>query len=191
MDQEKKEREESSPTDLIGGTINIFGFKIDLGDLLASPENVKGRMEELREKLKAAGGKEVLSDEEWHQGGARITGHIRTRGILGEQDFHVGTMGKPKRREAGGPAPRVPEVMEPPVDIFDEEQQVTIVADVPGVNLEDLELKIEGNTFCISTKATAPRSYRKELTLEADVEPEGLQATCHNGVLEIHLPKRS
>lgn len=182
----------SAPAEIISGALNIFGLKIDLGELLRSPEELQERLEELRETLKAAGGKEVLSDEEWRQGRASISGHIRTRSLSGEQEFHVGTLGRSRSRATGRPAPTPPEaeVTEPPVDVFDEGQQVTIVADVPGVGLEDLELKVEGRVFSLATKATARRSYRKELRLEHDVDPESTQATCHNGALEVRLRKR-
>ena len=185
-----EKKKELDPTELLGGTLNIFGLKLDLGELLASPENVQARLEELREKLKQAGGREVLSDEQWRQGGASITGQIRTRGLLGDQEFHIGTMGRPGRRETGQRAAERAEVAEPPVDVFDEAEGVTIIADVPGVSLEDLELKVEGHVLSIATKPTARRSFRKELRLEADLVPDSLQATCRNGVLEVRVRKQ-
>ncbi|MBF8267848.1 MAG: Hsp20/alpha crystallin family protein [Dehalococcoidia bacterium] len=181
-------KKEFDPSDFLSGTLNILGIKLDLGDLLEAPEKLTGHLEELREKLKAVGGKETLSDEEWGQGGATITGHIRTGGLLGDQEYHIGTSGKPRTR--GKPAPEPPEVIEPAVDVFDEEGQVIIVADVPGVSLEELELRVAGGVFSLSSKATARRSYRKELSLGADLEPESLRATCRNGVLEVRLRKR-
>ena len=186
----KEEESGNDPRDLLGGTLNILGFKIDLGELLASPEGFNGRLEELRERLKAAGGKEVLSDEEWRQGGASVTGHIRTGGILGEQEFHIGTTGRPQTRRRGRPVPEPPEAMEPPVDVFEEGQEVTIIADVPGVSPEDLELKVEGNVFVLSTKADARRNYRKEIRFESAVDPDSLQVAGHNGVLEVRLRKQ-
>ena len=187
----KGEKEKQpEPSDLIGGVLNVFGLKIDLKELLASPENLKGRLEELRDSLKEAGGKEILSDEEWRRGGAGITGHIRTRGVLGEQEFHVGTTGRPGRKRPGRPAPEPPEPVEPPVDVFDEGEQVVIVADLPGAGLEDIEVTIEGRVLSLSTKKTARRMYRKELRLEADVAQDSLQPECRNGVLEVRLQKR-
>ena len=76
---------ESDLSDVLGGTLDIFGLKIDLGKLLSSQEDVKGRLEELREKLKKAGGKEALNDDEWKRGEASISGHFKTGGILGER----------------------------------------------------------------------------------------------------------
>ncbi len=190
MTKSDKEKEPEL-SGLLSGTLNILGFKLDLGDLLSSPEELKGGLEALREKLKEAGGKEVLSDEEWRQGGASITGHIRTHGLLGEQEFHVGTLGRSQRRKAGGPTRAAPEVevTEPPVDVFDEGQEVTIVADVPGISLEELDLKVEGSLVSLSSKATARRSYRKEIRLGAELEPSSLRATCRNGVLEVRVQK--
>lgn len=189
-DNDKERKKDVGPTALLGGTLNILGLKIDLGELVTSPENLADRLEELREKVKAAGGKEVLSDEAWRRGGASISGHIRVRGPSGEREFHVGTLGKQRRAAPGQPAPSAAETAEPPVDVFDEGQQVTIVVDVPGVSLDDLELKVQGHIFSLSTKPTARRNYRKELRLEADVDPDSLRATCHNGVLEVRIRKR-
>lgn len=187
MDEETKKVD---PSDVLSGTLNIFGVEIDLGALLTSPEGVQDRLGELRERLKQAGGKEVLSDDEWRAGGVGVTGHIRTRGLLGEREFHIGATGERRRRERGKPAEEAPEAVEPPVDVFDEEEQVIILADVPGASSEDLELKVEGSTFFLSTRATALRSYRKALHIEADLEPDSLKATCHNGVLEVRVLKR-
>lgn len=179
------------PTELIGGTLNIFGLKFDLSELLASPESVQGHLEQLREKLKEAGGKEVLSDAEWRAGGASITGSIRTRGLAGDREFHLGTLGKPR---GGAMASRrveeTQEVAEPPVDVFDEPDEVTIIADVPGVSLEDLEVRAHGNVLSINTRAKARRHYRKEVRVDADLDPTSLRSTCRNGVLEARVRKR-
>jgi HSP20 family protein len=185
-----KEKRERDPSELLGGMLNIFGLKVDLGDLLSSPENLRDRLEQLREKLKEAGGTEVLSDEEWRRGAGSVTGHIRIRGIRGEEEYHVGTLGKRGRGASGRRMPEPPDVLEPPIDVFDEAGEITIVADVPGVKLEDLQLEVEGSEFRLSTKAGTGRSYRKELQLEADLDPGSLRSTCNNGVLEVRLRKR-
>ena len=185
-----KAGKELDPTAILGGTLNILGLKIDLGKMLASPEDLAGRLEELREKLKAAGGKEGLSDEAWRRGDTGVGGHILVRGPSGEREFHVGTLGRPGRQPTREPAPEAPEPSEPPVDVFDEGPQVTIVADVPGVGLEDLELKVQGDAFSLSTKPAARRSYRKDLPLSPELDPDSLKATCRNGVLEVHVRKK-
>jgi len=184
-----KRKKKDDPKTLLGGTLNILGLHLDLGELVNSPEKLTDQLQQLRERLKQAGGKETLSDVEWREGGMTISGHIRTRGLLGEREFHLGTTGKPSRREAKGQQFEPAEPVEPPVDVFDEGRQVTILADIPGVSLEDLDLKVEGHTFSLVSKKTARRSYRKELDLTADVDPDSLTATCRNGILEVRLAK--
>jgi HSP20 family protein len=77
------------------------------------------------------------------------------------------------------------------VDVFHEEQEVVVVAEVPGVELADLELKVKDDVLSISTKPAARRNYRKEIKLGSRVDQDSLKATCRNGILEIHLQKKT
>jgi HSP20 family protein len=185
----KKGDKESDLSDVIGGTLNILGLKIDLAKLLSSPEDVRDRLEELREKLKKAGGREVLSDEEWRRGETSISGHLRTRGILGEREYHIGTTEPPASRRGRERVSEPPEAVEPPVDVFHEAEEIVVVAEVPGVHLADLELKVKDDVLSLSTKPAARRSYHKEVGLGVRVDADSLKATCRNGILEVHLRK--
>ena len=185
-----KKKGDIDPSELVGGILNIFGLKIDLAEALSSQEGFRSRLEELRERLIAAGGKETLSDLEWKRGAVKVTGHLRTRGILGDQEFHIGTMGK-RHEEGEQPSAGQPEqASEPPVDILDEGKLVRIVADVPGVSLDDLALDVGKRRVTISTRDTSRRSYRKELRLDTEVDPASMRASCRNGVLEVYLRKK-
>ena len=185
----KKDDKEIDLSDAIGGTLNILGMKIDLAKLLSSPEDVRDRLEELREKLKKAGGREVLSDEEWGRGGTTISGQVRTRGILGEREYHIGTGVSPSKRKKPERKAQPPEMVEPAVDVFHEAEEIVVIAEVPGVELADLELKVEDDVLSLSTKPAARRRYRKEIKLESRVDADSLKATCRNGILEVHLQK--
>ena len=187
----KKETQEPNISDVIGGTLNILGLKLDLGKMLSSPEDVSKQLEELREKLKKAGGKETLSDEEWRKGKVSVTGQIKTRGILGDREYHIGTTepsivagGRRKVSEA-------PEAVEPPVDVFPEGEEIVVVAEVPGIEMVDLEFKVNEDVFSLSTKSSARRNYHKEIKLSSKVDGDRMKATCKNGILEVHLPKKT
>ena len=187
----EKGDKESNLSDVIGGKLNLFGLKIDLGKLLSSPEDVRERLEELREKLKKAGGREVLSDEEWRGGETSISGHFKTGGMLGEREYHIGTAGPATRGRGRERVSEPPEPVEPPVDVFHEAEETVVVAEVPGVELADLELKVEDDVLSLSTKPAARRGYRKEIKLGSPVDADSLKATCRNGILEVHLQKRT
>ena len=199
MDEEKRDDKEFDISDVIGGKLNIFGLNIDVGKLLSSPENVRGQIEELRDKLKQAGGKETLSDEEWRSGGVSVGGHITTRSLAGDTEYHIGTSGlrtrrddptgaRPRPRER---APRPPEVVEPAADVFHEAEEIVVVAEVPGVTLEDLEIKVEDSNLSLSSKPGVRRQYRKLIELGSPVASESMESSCRNGILEVHLKKPS
>lgn len=183
----KKGDKEPDLSDVIGGTLDLFGLKIDLGKLLSTPEELKDQLEELREKLKGAGGREALSDEEWRAGGASISGHFKTRGVLGEREYHIGTSGPSAKRKARGGVSEPSEAVEPPVDVFHEAGDILVIADVPGVELADLDLGVKDDVLSLATKPAARRSYKKEIKLGARVEADSLKASCRNGTLEVRL----
>ena len=187
----KKGGKESEISDVIGGTLNILGLKIDLAKLLSSPEDVQGRLEKLREKLKEAGAKEALSDEEWLKGKVSVSGYVRTKGILGERDYHIGTAGPATSQRERAKVSEQPETIEPPVDVFHEDQEIVIVAEIPGIDLADLDFKVEDDVFSFSTKPQARRSYRKEIKLGSKVDGGSLKATCKNGMLEARLRRKT
>jgi HSP20 family molecular chaperone IbpA len=95
---------------------------------------------------------------------------------------------KRKRKEK---APEPPEAVEPPVDVFREAKEIVVVAEVPGVELADLELKVKDDVLSISTKSTARRNYLKKIELGSLVDEKSLKANCRNGILEIHLQKKT
>jgi HSP20 family protein len=204
MAEEKKGEQEFDLSNVIGGRLNILGLTLDLGKLLSAPEEVKEQLEELRDKLKQAGGKEVVSDEEWQRGGVRVSGYVSTRGLLGDSEYHIGTTPHPRgsprpgsrarpsvRRNAPhlSETPETAEVAEPAVDLYHEDQGIVVVAEVPGVGLEEMELKVEGSVLTLATKPGVRRQYRKAINLGAPVDQESLRATCRNGVLEARFKK--
>ena len=187
----KKETKEPEISNVIGGTLNILGLKIDLGKLLSAPEDVSKQLEELREKLKKAGGKETLSDEEWRKGKVSVTGQIKTRGILGDREYHVGTTEPSIKTKGSKNVSEAPESVEPPVDVFPEGKEIVVIAEVPGIEMVDLEFKVNGDAFSFSTKSSARRNYHKEIKLSSKVDGNRMKATCRNGMLEVHLPKKT
>ena len=105
----------------------------------------------------------------------------------------VGPDGKPVIREFGNVqknrfGPKIKEEREPLVDILEEDKQVVIVAELPGVEKEEISLRATEDALTISVD-TADRKYHKELALPAKVDPKSAQASYKNGVLEVRLKK--
>lgn len=83
--------------------------------------------------------------------------------------------------------PEVAESREPLVDIFDEGDELHVVAEVPGVEERDVTVEVHGDILAIET--TGARRYAKELLLPAAGSPVGLRTTYRNGILEIRIKK--
>jgi len=76
----------------------------------------------------------------------------------------------------------------PLVDVFDGENNVQVVAEMPGIEKEDVELDVEGRELEIKA-ARGDRKYHEFVELPADVDVESAKATYKNGVLDITLNK--
>jgi HSP20 family protein len=105
----------------------------------------------------------------------------------------VGPDGKPVIREFGNVKPgrrrhKILEEREPLVDVIDKDKDVVIVAELPGVERNDINLDTTEDHLAISVD-TSERKYHKELTLPARVDPKSARASYRNGVLEVKLKK--
>jgi HSP20 family protein len=93
----------------------------------------------------------------------------------------------------------------PPVDIFEDEHNITLQAEIPGVKQEDLSVTLENNVLTITGDRKFKEEEKKEnfhrierrygkftrsFTLPASVDSQSVNATFENGVLNVTLPKR-
>lgn len=108
----------------------------------------------------------------------------------------IGPDGKPVVREFGnvkrGPEPlkAIREQREPLVDVVDGEKDVRVIAELPGVSKEDIDVEVKDGSLTISVDA-ADRKYHKELQLPESTVVDGAVSKFNNGILEITFPKKS
>lgn len=91
----------------------------------------------------------------------------------------------------------------PAVDIFENEKELTLLADMPGVKACDLHLGIKDGILTLSGDTKSPekpseadilREYRvgnyfREFALSEVIDQEKIEAEMKNGVLRLRLPK--
>lgn len=90
----------------------------------------------------------------------------------------------------------------PPVDIYENADEVLVVAEVPGVASDGVNLNFENNQLTIVATASQPDlggtalfrefedvDYRRSFELAPGIDPEGISAELSGGTLKIHLPK--
>lgn len=150
-----------------------------------------GGLADLVQKLGhlAEGGRQLRKEGEIRdpQGNVRGIFGYNVRVGIGGEDLHVEPFGNVGKDQATGEAV-VHETREPMVDLFEEEDHVLVVAEVPGVSEDDLHVDLADDILSLTAEAGETK-YRKEVLLPQSFEPHNLSYTCHNGVLKIKLLK--
>jgi len=75
------------------------------------------------------------------------------------------------------------------LDIHETEDELRVVADIPGVQKEDIELKCDGTTLTLDA-AGEDRRYSERVDLPTRVDEHSASATYNNGVLEVAFDRR-
>jgi HSP20 family protein len=165
------------------------GINIDLGfgGLFKNLGDLIDLVSEMADKAEAEGGEKTA------------TGEFEVKGL---GDKGRGVYGFTIRSATGGGAPRVErfgnlrateegpvvaDVREPLVDLFDEGDEVLVVAELPGVSEAQVQVELQDDILSLTT--TGDRRYAKEILLSDPVDPASLRQTYTNGILELRLKK--
>src|SRR3990172_6307914 len=166
MAREKKKKEKEE-----------IGFDFGLGGLFKGIE----KLIDLAADLKEAGG-------EIKKGGELDLSHLK-EGMKGVFGFSVKTVVEPVGNIKKTPkGPRVEEEREPITDVFDEKEEVVVMAEMPGINEEGISLDLKGDILEIKAVGK-DRKYHKEVLLPSKVKSETLTSAYKNGILEIKIKK--
>jgi HSP20 family protein len=92
----------------------------------------------------------------------------------------------------------------PDVDLKETDQEVVLSVDLPGMNPDEIDISVTGNTFTISGEKSSEdqkkgegyyrreRSYgsfRRSIPLPTEVDKDNTKATYKQGVLKVVMPK--
>jgi HSP20 family molecular chaperone IbpA len=82
----------------------------------------------------------------------------------------------------------------PPVDIYENKDEVLIFADVPGVALEEVTVNLDKDQLTIEARRPAAGGevafdYRRTFVVPRGIDAEHIGAALTSGVLKLTLPK--
>ncbi|HZP83394.1 MAG TPA: Hsp20/alpha crystallin family protein [Chthonomonadaceae bacterium] len=89
----------------------------------------------------------------------------------------------------------------PPVDIYETEEGLTVIADLPGVSKDNLDIEVKNDLLTLQAKAQAAMpgepiyqefqlgQFFRQFRLADTVDTNHIQAELKHGVLTLHLPK--
>jgi len=154
----------------LGGLFKGIGSLIDLVSKMTEESEEEttrtGEMEALRGKLKGVYGFSIRTG----LGGRPV----------------IEQFGNIQETETG---PAVTETREPLVDVLDEGDRLVVIAELPGVEEKDIHLEVKSDILEI-VASNRDRKYEKEVLLPSAVDPESLESSYRNGILEIRLAKQ-
>ena len=93
----------------------------------------------------------------------------------------------------------------PDVDVYEDDTGITVLADMPGVPRDRLEIKLEGDALLIEgsalpaaegapeawyAEARVPR-FRRSFTLGRELDGARIGASLKDGVLNLRIPKQA
>lgn len=110
---------------------------------------------------------------------------------------------------ANGRTPATPQEQQPqpfvipPVDVFENDHAITLLADLPGVTREQLQVRVDGDTLVLEATASTSGpenmqlvygeaqvpTYRRQFTLSRELDTGRIEAQLRDGVLRLTLPK--
>ena len=98
---------------------------------------------------------------------------------------------------------RVRRVYSPRVDIFEKDNTIVLLADMPGTDEKNINISLEKNILTITGEVDVQQrqgyqleyaeygvgDYSRSFTVSEDIDRDKIEATVKNGVLRLTLPK--
>lgn len=117
------------------------------------------------------------------------TKHTRVKGF----SIKIGPDGKPRiqelnKRQLNEGESKMTDEIEPLIDLIEDDETLTVLAVLPGVEKEEIDLRVTETCLTVSVDA-ADFEWYDELKLPSKVNPKTAHASYRNGVLEVKLNK--
>lgn len=83
----------------------------------------------------------------------------------------------------------------PPVDVYENDKEVLVIADLPGVPKDALTVRLDKDELAIEATPTAyleanqQWDFRRRFVMPSGIDADKITAELRSGVLTLHLPK--
>jgi HSP20 family protein len=123
---------------------------------------------------------------------------------MAEEKKEIQVKQKQEIKESGGEPTKPGRQFVPPVDIYESEETVTVLAEMPGVNKSTVSIHLDNGVLTIRgcrkdediKKDTAVRlqeyengHYLRRFTISEAIDQEKIEAIMKDGMLRLNLPK--
>src|SRR5215470_16867557 len=97
-------------------------------------------------------------------------------------------------------------IFSPAVDVYEDDHNITLKIEVPGIDEKDIDIRVENNTLTVHGERKFEKdekeenyrrverqygSFTRTFTLPATVDADNIQADYEKGVLKVRLAKKA
>jgi len=93
-----------------------------------------------------------------------------------------------RARGAGGPGASDPSSADVHLDVYEADDSLRVVADIPGVDKRDIDLRCDGEVLTLDAAGDA-REYHERVRLPTRVDEHSASASYNNGILEVSFDR--
>ncbi|MFA4904629.1 MAG: Hsp20/alpha crystallin family protein [Desulfobaccales bacterium] len=171
-----------------GASGEAAGGENRFGRILSGLTDIAEKLNEISEK-----GETVTKKGEFtfptKKGGVKgVYGFSLKTGLGGKDDaIKVEPFGNIRKDKKTGEAV-VQEIHEPLIDVFEDEDATTLIAEMPGVGTGDIKIDVRDDVLTISADK-GEKKYRKEVLLSHSPAKDRIKVTCNNGIVTIRCEK--
>ncbi len=89
------------------------------------------------------------------------------------------------------PEMEISESRDPVIDVFEEKELITIIAEMPGVSKDEIKMEFEEDSLILSAKNDeTQKNYYSKVKLPSKINPKEAKARFTNGILELKIKKK-
>ena len=91
----------------------------------------------------------------------------------------------------------------PLVDVYENDKEILLIADLPGVSKDSLTIQADGDTLTLEARRTEvpigtpltrefqTQDFSRTFGISPSIDRDRIEAKLEGGVLHLHLPKRA
>jgi len=164
------------------------GGESSFSRIISGLTDIAEKLNEISEKGEAISKKGEFTFPSKEGGIKGVYGFSLKTGLGGKEDaIKVEPFGNIRKDKKTGAAV-VQEIHEPLVDVFEDADGTTLIAEMPGVGPEDIRIEIRDDVLTVFAEK-GEKKYRKEILLSHMLVKEKTSVTCNNGIVTIRCEK--
>lgn len=191
MPKNFKKEDEGEGGGFLDGLFKGLGNLVDLATKLEKEGGVISRQGEIKDIGKKLSSLDALKGLKQKKDIKGVYGFTIRTGLGGSGGPRVESFGNVKKTAKG---PVVEETREPIVDIFEEKNHLTIIAEMPGVTENTIKTIVKDDVLILEAGEAGEEGhlqYRKEILLPHPVNPKTNKKSYKNGILNLEFkPKK-